>query len=35
MNVGLCTISAKERSLEEVLELAGEVGYDGRSEDVV
>lgn len=29
MNVGLCTISAKERSLEEVLELAGEVGYDG------
>ncbi|MCU4743279.1 sugar phosphate isomerase/epimerase family protein [Natronoglomus mannanivorans] len=28
-NVGLCTISAKERSVEEVLELAGSVGYDG------
>lgn len=29
MNLGLCTISAKERSVEEVIELAGEVGYDG------
>lgn len=29
MNVGLCTISDKERGVEEILELAGEVGYDG------
>ena len=29
MNVGLCTISSKDRSVEEVIELAGEVGYDG------
>lgn len=29
MNVGLCTISDKERSVEEVIELAGETGYDG------
>lgn len=29
MNVGLCTISDTERPVEEVLELAGEAGYDG------
>lgn len=29
MNVGLCTISATERPVEEVVELASEVGYDG------
>lgn len=29
MNVGLCTISAKERNVEDVISLAGEVGYDG------
>lgn len=29
MNVGLCTVSSKERSIERVLELAGAVGYDG------
>ncbi len=29
MNVGLCTISDKERGVEEVLSLAAEVGYDG------
>ncbi|WP_242695640.1 sugar phosphate isomerase/epimerase family protein [Halomontanus rarus] len=29
IDVGLCTISAKDRSVEEVLELAGAVGYDG------
>lgn len=29
IEVGLCTISSKERSVEDVLELAGDVGYDG------
>lgn len=29
MNVGLCTVSSTERSIEAVLELAGIVGYDG------
>lgn len=29
MNLGLCTISAKERPVKEVIELAGGAGYDG------
>lgn len=29
MKVGLCTISARERSVGRVLEFAGEIGYDG------
>lgn len=29
MNVGLCTISAKERPVEEIVDLASAVGYDG------
>lgn len=29
MKVGLCTVSSKGRSIDEVLELAGVVGYDG------
>ncbi|MFC4986498.1 sugar phosphate isomerase/epimerase family protein [Saliphagus infecundisoli] len=29
MNVGLCTISGKERGVEEVIDLAADVGYDG------
>jgi sugar phosphate isomerase/epimerase len=29
VSVGLCTISAKQRAVEEVIELAGAVGYDG------
>lgn len=29
MNVGLCTISAKAKGVEEVIDLAGDVGYDG------
>ncbi|WP_238709559.1 sugar phosphate isomerase/epimerase family protein [Natronorubrum halophilum] len=29
IHVGLCTISAKGRSVEDVLEVAGDVGYDG------
>lgn len=29
MKVGLCTISAKERDVEDVVRLAGEAGYDG------
>lgn len=29
MNVGLCSVSSKERSIDEVLELAGVAGYDG------
>ena len=29
LHVGLCTISSKDRDVEEVVELAGEAGYDG------
>lgn len=29
MNVGLCTVSGRERPIEDVLELAGRGGYDG------
>lgn len=29
MRVGLCTVSSKQRSIDEVLELAGMAGYDG------
>lgn len=29
MNVGLCTISNKDREVDDIVALAGEVGYDG------
>ena len=29
IDIGLCTISSKDRAVEDVVELAGEAGYDG------